>query len=83
VRAWEAVGACLDQLYILPVGVHELLAATAGAGNDFEDNLQVACAVIARLDAIITRDPKGFAGSPVSALAPTELLAQIPKGEDA
>jgi predicted nucleic acid-binding protein len=83
VRAWEAVGACLDQLYLLPVGLAELLAATAGAANDFEDNLQVACAVIARLDAIVTRDPRSFAGSPVPVLTPAELLAQISKGEDA
>jgi hypothetical protein len=47
---------------------------------NFEDNLQVACAVLTRLDAIVTRDPRGFAGSPVPVLAPARLLAQIPKG---
>jgi hypothetical protein len=46
-------------------------------GNDFEDNVQIACAVIAGLDAIVTRDPKGFAGSPVLVLTPAELLARL------
>jgi hypothetical protein len=38
---------------------------------------------IADLDAIVTRDPKGFAGSPVPVLSPAELLAQLPKGDPA
>ncbi len=51
-------------------------------GADFEDNLQIACAVEARLDAIVTRDTKGFAGSPVPALSPAELLARIMRGDN-
>jgi len=82
-RAFDAVRKCLDQLYILPVGIPELKAAMASPGNDFEDNLQIACAVLARLDAIVTRDPNGFAGSPVEVLTPAELLARIPKALDA
>jgi predicted nucleic acid-binding protein len=82
-RAWGAVGACLDQLYTLPVGARELRAAASGTGNDFEDNLLIACASHARLDAIVTRDPKGFSGSPFPVLSPAELLAQIPKDNDA
>jgi predicted nucleic acid-binding protein len=82
-RAWRAVGTCLDQFFVLPVGVRELRAAASGSGDDFEDNLQIACAILAGLDAIVTRDPKGFAGSPVPVVTPAELLAQIPKGDDA
>ena len=46
----------------------------------FQDRL---LAVQARLDAIVTRDPKGFAGSPVPVLTPAELLALLPKAPDA
>lgn len=82
-RAHLAVMNCLRSLEIVPVDRTALEMATNLPGSDFEDNLQVACAVIARLDAIVTRDPKGFAGSPVPALAPAELLAKLPKGDDA
>lgn len=44
-----------------------------------EDNLQVASAVEAKLEAIVTRNPKGFAGSPLPVLTPTEFLAKLPK----
>ena len=42
-----------------------------------DDNLQIACAIEAQLDAIVTRDPRGFALSPVAVLIPAELLAGI------
>ena len=44
-----------------------------------EDNVSLACAMNARLDAIVTRDPRGFAGSPIPVLAPAELLALLAK----
>jgi hypothetical protein len=44
---------------------------------------QIACAVQARLDAIVTRNPKDFAGSPIPVLTPTELLALLAKAPDA
>ncbi len=42
-----------------------------------DDNLQVACAIEAQLDAIVSRDPRGFALSPVAVLIPAEPLARI------
>jgi len=51
------------------------------AGSDLEDNVSMACALAAGLDAIVTRDPKGFAGSPIPVLSPTELLARLPNDE--
>lgn len=73
-RAWDAVRVCLDQLAILPVSASELRAAASGPGMDLEDNLQVACALVHGLDAIVTRDPKGLVGSSVAVLSPAELL---------
>jgi predicted nucleic acid-binding protein len=76
-RAQAAIGLCLATFAVAPVDRETLLRAAELPGNDFEDNVQIACAVIAGLDAIVTRDPKGFAGSPVLVLTPAELLARL------
>ncbi len=52
-------------------------------GADFEDNLHIACAVQARLDAIVTRNRKDFAGSPVPVLTPAELLTLLAPSPEA
>jgi predicted nucleic acid-binding protein len=41
------------------------------------DNVQIACAVESAVDAIVTRDPRGFAGSPLPVLTPAELVAKL------
>lgn len=76
-RAHAVVAECLDSFDILPVDRATLELARSQPGSDFEDNAQIACAIEARLDAIITRDIKGFAASPVPALSPGDLLAKI------
>jgi predicted nucleic acid-binding protein len=76
-KAWTAVGTCLDQLYILPVGLPVLQAAARIGNGDFEDHLQIASAIAANLDAIVTRDEAGFRSSPISVLTPVQLLAQL------
>jgi predicted nucleic acid-binding protein len=83
-KARAAVGMCLVTFEIIAVGRDELQKADAMAGSDLEDNVSLACALAAGLDAIVTRDPRGFAGSPISVLSPAELLAGLPKdGPDA
>jgi predicted nucleic acid-binding protein len=82
-RAHLAIANCLRSLEIVPVDRKVLEIATTLPGSDFEDNLQIACAVEAKLDAIVTRNPKDFAGSPVPVLTPTELLALLAKVPDA
>src|SRR4051812_45087241 len=59
-QARRIVQACLDTLQILDATRELLDAAERRAGDDFEDNLQVECAIAAGLDAIITRDTTGF-----------------------
>lgn len=73
--ARSAVQACLTTLDIIPTEQSTLLAAQALAGLDFEDDLQIACAMQARVDAIVTRDPRGFAASPIPVLTPTDVVA--------
>ena len=82
-KARAGVDICLATFEIVPVGRLELEQADAMAGSDLEDNLSLACALAARLDAIVTRDPSGFAGSPIPVMTPAELLAQLPKAPDA
>jgi predicted nucleic acid-binding protein len=69
-------------LEVVPVGRHELELADAMPGGDLGDNVSSACALAASLDAIVTRDPTGFAGSPIPVLSPAELLALLAKIED-
>jgi predicted nucleic acid-binding protein len=76
-RARRVVRACLDSLQIVGVTRDLLDAAERRSGSDYEDNLQIECAIAAGLDAIITRDPRGFEGSPVTALTPAELVARL------
>lgn len=77
-QAWRAVRTCLDQLVILAVGRAEAESAALLKGEDFEDNLQIACAVAVGLEFIVTRDPGGFADSPVPVLEPAAFLAKLP-----
>ncbi len=77
-RARLAVAESLVSFEIVPVGRSTLETARTFPGPDFEDNLQVACAVEAHLDAIVTRNPSDYAGSPVPALLPAQILDQIP-----
>jgi predicted nucleic acid-binding protein len=75
--AQMAVADCLSSLTIITASLSTLRLAAIGPGSDFEDNLQIASAVEAGLDAIVTRDPKGFAGSPIPVYSPAELLARL------
>jgi hypothetical protein len=43
---------------------------------DFEDAVQIACAVAQGLGAILTRDKQGFLSSPVPVLSIHKLLQQ-------
>lgn len=72
-----ATRACLKTFGILPVTSADLWDADGLPGADFEDNLEIACAQRASLDAIVTRDASGFSASPIPVMTPTELLAKL------
>lgn len=44
---------------------------------DYEDAIQLACALADKLDAIVTRDPDDFKGSPIPVFSPAGLLAKL------
>jgi predicted nucleic acid-binding protein len=45
--------------------------------KDFEDSIQLACATLNQLDAIVTRDREDFISGPLPIYSPAELLNQI------
>jgi predicted nucleic acid-binding protein len=45
--------------------------------TDFEDSIQLACATIAQLDAIITRDHQDFMNSNIPVYSSTEIINQL------
>lgn len=75
--AHAAVRTCLEAFQICTIDRRVLEEAISLPGKDFEDNLQVACANIEGLDAIVTRDPKGFELTTLPVLTPTEAVTQI------
>jgi predicted nucleic acid-binding protein len=75
--AHRAVRICLEAFEVCAVDRLALEQAQALPGNDFEDNLQIACANLAGLDAIVTRDRQGFESAAMPVLLPEELLKQL------
>jgi predicted nucleic acid-binding protein len=72
-----AVGLCLAAFEIAPVARQTLEQAAMLPGNDFEDNVQITCAMIARLDAIVTRNPGDFAHASIPVLTPPVLVTRL------
>jgi hypothetical protein len=67
----------LQTFEICAVNRQSILVARSLPGNDFEDNLQIACATLSGLDGLVTRDPKGFQTTMMPIWTPTQILAQL------
>jgi predicted nucleic acid-binding protein len=78
--ARRAIQQCVDVLTILPVDLAVIQQALLLPGNDFEDNVLIACASLRGLDLIATRDPKGFQHSLVTAIDPKDIAAYLSPG---
>lgn len=76
-QARQAVSLVLTVMEICPVNRIVLELAFDSGLTDFEDAVQIQCAVAQRLDAILTRDKKGFLESSVPVLSITTLLQQL------
>jgi predicted nucleic acid-binding protein len=79
-HAHDAVRMCLSTLEIVPVWRTTLENARNQAGIDYEDNLQLACALEGNMDCLVKRDPAGYPGATVPVLTPTQLMAQLAQG---
>jgi predicted nucleic acid-binding protein len=81
VTAMSAVSRLLALMEICAVDRSVLEQAVALGFSDFEDAVQIGCAISLGLDAIVTRDVSGFAGSPISAILPEALKNHLTKME--
>ena len=69
-----AVDTCLEAFEVCPLYRECILAARHISGNDFEDNLQVACAMTDFMQGLVTRNPQDFTNAPIRIYTPAELL---------
>ena len=76
-KARQSVQACLTAFEVLPVDRLVLESALQLPGSDFEDNIQIAAAIVAQIAGIVTRDPGGFSASPIAVYSPGELLKKV------
>lgn len=76
-QARQAITEILSVMEICPVSRVVLESALGLSLVDFEDAVQVACAVAQGLDAIATRDRQDFSSSPVTVLSVQELLPRL------
>jgi predicted nucleic acid-binding protein len=76
-RARECVGTCLEAFKVLPLDGLSIEAAFELNGSDFEDDLQIACGIAGGVEAVVTRDPKGFASAGITVFDPTSFVAQL------
>ncbi len=76
-QARQAVSETLTAMVICPIDRAVLESAFNSGLVDFEDAVQIFGAVAQGLDAILTRDNKGFLSSPIPVLSVQELLQQL------
>ena len=70
----DAIDICLEAFDVCPLYRECILAARRIPGNDFEDNLQVACAISDFMQGLVTRNPRDFANAPIRVYTPAELF---------
>lgn len=67
-----------DYLSVVPVDASILTQGLRSKHKDFEDSIQIHCAmVVDNINCIVTRNIKDFRGSEVTVLAPDEFCATI------
>jgi predicted nucleic acid-binding protein len=76
-QARQAVSETLTAMVICPVNRTVLESAFSSGLADFEDAVQIFCAVTQGLDGILTRDNQGFLSSPLPVLSIQELLSRL------
>lgn len=69
--------ATLNLLGICPVNRAILNDALESGLADFEDAVQIACAVSQRIDAIVTRNPRDFQTTAISIMTSSQLLDHL------
>jgi predicted nucleic acid-binding protein len=75
--AATAVTDLLQLLTVVPITGDHFQRALGLALPDFEDGVQAAACLGIGADYLVTRNPKDFAGAPVTTRAPGEVLALL------
>ena len=75
-QARQAISEILNSMVICPVNRAVLESAFASGLTDFEDAVQIACAVAQELDAVVSRDTD-FSSTLISVFTVEELLRQL------
>jgi predicted nucleic acid-binding protein len=75
-QAQQAVRLCLDTFTVCPVDQDVLERAYQIFSKDFEDDVQIACAVLSGLDAIITRNTADFSHATIPVFTPAVWAAR-------
>ena len=70
----NAVDACLKAFEVAALYRQCVSAARRMPAGNFEDNLQVACAITDFMQGIVTRHPRDFRNAPIQVYTPAELL---------
>lgn len=76
-RSLQVVNILLDSLSVAEVGFGECLLAANSKVVDYEDAVVAEAARKAKLDYIVTRSEKDFAGSEVPAISPRAYLESV------
>lgn len=76
-QARQAIAETLTVMVICPVNRSVVESAFNSGFVDFEDAVQIFCAVAQALDTITTRDVKGFLNSPIPVFSVHDLLSQV------
>ena len=78
-EAKRAVERCVAICGLLPIDEVVIQYALALPGADFEDNVQIACSQIYRIDLIVTRNPDDFTmGVSVPVVDPSDIMSHLP-----
>lgn len=80
-QARQAVSEILTVMVICPVHRRILESAFTSGIPDFEDAVQISCAIAEGLEAIVTRDTQGFASSTLPVLSVGQLLQLLEQTE--
>lgn len=81
--ARKSIEALLGIFGVAPVDEKVLRQALQGKAPDFDDEVSLRAAQLAGCDALVTRDPKGFRGSPLPVMTPASALAFLTTSSEA
>ncbi|MGB7442495.1 MAG: PIN domain-containing protein [Coleofasciculaceae cyanobacterium] len=76
-RARQVVSTTLAVMEICPVNRAVLEVALTSGLKDFEDAVQISCAIAQSLEAIVTRNTQDFSNATVPVLSVSQLLEQL------